>query len=61
MFLESALGAGGLKGRRSQITDGAGRGRVPRKYRDQLCANVGEVVELVVELLRFQSWRAEGE
>ena len=31
------------------------------KYRDQLCANVGAVVELVVELLRFQSWRAEGE
>ena len=31
------------------------------KYRDQLCANVGDVIELVVEMLRFQSWRAEGE
>ena len=28
MFLESALGAGGLKGRRSRVTAGAGRGRV---------------------------------
>ena len=28
VFLESALGAGGLKGRRSRVTDGAGRGRV---------------------------------
>lgn len=31
------------------------------KYRDQLCANVGEVIATVVELLRFQSWRAQGE
>ena len=28
MFLESVLGAGGLKGRRSRVTAGAGRGRV---------------------------------